>query len=67
MRLAIIGLGKMGGNMARRLCRGGIEVVGYNRSRGIIDTLEKEEGMIASESVADAIEKLSSQIGRAHV
>jgi len=60
MRLAIIGLGKMGGNMARRLCRGGIEVVGYNRSRGIIDTLEKEEGMIASESVADAIEKLSS-------
>ena len=60
MRLAIIGLGKMGGNMTRRLCRGGIEVVGYNRSRGIIDTLEKEEGMIASESVADAIGKLSS-------
>ena len=58
MRLAIIGLGKMGGNMARRLCRGGIEVVGYNRSRGIIDTLEKEEGMLASESVADAIGKL---------
>ncbi len=60
MRLAIIGLGKMGGNMTRRLCRGDIEVVGYNRSRGIIDTLEKEEGMIASESVADAIGKLSS-------
>ena len=60
MRLAIIGLGKMGGNMTRRLCRGGIEVVGYNRSRGIIDTLEKEEGMIASESMADAIGKLSS-------
>ena len=43
MRLAIIGLGKMGGNMTRRLCRGGIEVVGYNRSRGIIDTLEKKK------------------------
>ena len=32
MRLAMIGLGKMGGNMARRLRRGGIEVVGYDRS-----------------------------------
>ncbi len=60
MRLAIIGLGKMGGNMARRLCRGGIDVVGYNRSKDIIDTLSKEEGMITSESVADAVKQLSS-------
>jgi 6-phosphogluconate dehydrogenase len=27
----MIGLGKMGGNMARRLLRGGFEVVGYDR------------------------------------
>jgi len=60
MKLAIIGLGKMGGNMARRLCRGGIEVVGYNRSNEIINSLAKEEGMISSESVADAVKKLSS-------
>lgn len=60
MKLAIIGLGKMGGNMARRLCRGGIEVVGYNRSTDIIKQLASEEGMIAAESVADAIQKLSS-------
>ncbi|NOX43645.1 MAG: decarboxylating 6-phosphogluconate dehydrogenase [Gammaproteobacteria bacterium] len=60
MRLAIIGLGKMGGNMARRLCRGGIEVVGYNRSKDIINTLSKEEGMIGSESVVDAIQQLRS-------
>jgi len=32
MRLAIIGLGRMGMNMARRLLRNGHEVVGYNRS-----------------------------------
>ena len=31
MRLAMIGLGKMGANMVRRLCRQGIEVVGYDR------------------------------------
>ena len=30
MKLAMIGLGKMGANMARRLIGGGHEVVGYN-------------------------------------
>ena len=33
MELAIAGLGRMGGNMARRLHRAGIRVVAYNRSR----------------------------------
>jgi 6-phosphogluconate dehydrogenase len=32
MRLGIIGLGRMGGNIARRLLRGGHQVVAYNRS-----------------------------------
>ena len=32
MRMAMIGLGKMGGNMVRRLRRDGIEVVGYDRT-----------------------------------
>ena len=30
MKLAMIGLGKMGGNMAERLRRGGLDVVGYD-------------------------------------
>ncbi len=60
MRMAMIGLGKMGGNMARRLCRGGIEVVGYNRSAQIVATLAREEGMIAADSLRDAVEKLSA-------
>jgi len=59
MKLAIIGLGKMGGNMARRLCRGGIEVVGYNRSPEIVQTLHSEEGLIPAGSLADAVAKLS--------
>ncbi len=33
MDLAIVGLGRMGGNMARRLHRAGHRVVAYNRSR----------------------------------
>ena len=60
MKIAMIGLGKMGGNMARRLCRGGIEVVGFNRSSDIVHQLAQEEGMIPSTSLADAVSKLDA-------
>lgn len=60
MRMAMIGLGKMGGNMARRLLRGGIEVVGYNRSPDITRQLEQEEGLVAADSLAHAVEQLSA-------
>ncbi|BAZ93378.1 6-phosphogluconate dehydrogenase [Thiohalobacter sp. COW1] len=60
MRLAMIGLGRMGGNMARRLRRGGIEVVGYNRSREVVDTLAAEEGLIPADSLADAVSRLAA-------
>ena len=60
MRLAMIGLGKMGGNMVRRLRRGGLEVVGYDRSTEVVAQLAAEEGMLAATSVADAVKKLSS-------
>jgi len=41
-KLGMIGLGRMGGNMAERLRRGGHEVVGYDRDPGTrdVDTLE---------------------------
>ncbi|MDX5409520.1 MAG: NADP-dependent phosphogluconate dehydrogenase, partial [Thauera sp.] len=60
MRMAMVGLGRMGANMARRLCRGGIEVVGYNRSREIVDTLAREEGMRAADSLADVVAQLDA-------
>ncbi len=60
MKIALIGLGKMGANMARRLCRGGIEVVGFNRSREIIEKLAGDEGVIPAESLADAVKQLPS-------
>ena len=58
MKLAMIGLGKMGGNMTTRLLRSGIEVVGYDRSLEVVTKLVETEGMIASSSVADAVSKL---------
>ena len=60
MRMAMVGLGKMGGNMARRLCRGGIEVVGYNRSPDIVKTLAAEEGLIPAGTLAEVVKKLGA-------
>ncbi|WP_343948898.1 phosphogluconate dehydrogenase (NAD(+)-dependent, decarboxylating) [Nonomuraea longicatena] len=37
MQIGLVGLGKMGGNMAERLRRGGHEVVGYDRDPAISD------------------------------
>jgi len=58
MMIAMIGLGKMGGNMVRRLCRQGIEVVGYNRSPEVVQRLAAEEGMKPASSLADAVRQL---------
>ena len=60
MRLAMIGLGKMGGNMVRRLCRTGIEVVGYDRDEATVSRLAEESGMLSANSVADAVGKLDA-------
>jgi 6-phosphogluconate dehydrogenase len=37
MRIGFVGLGRMGGNMAERLRRGGHEVIGYDRNAAISD------------------------------
>jgi 6-phosphogluconate dehydrogenase len=42
MQLGMIGLGRMGANMTRRLVRGGHTCVVYNRSKGPVDELVKE-------------------------
>ena len=42
MQLGIIGLGRMGGNMARRLLRAGHACVVYNRSNAPVDELVKD-------------------------
>ena len=59
MELAIVGLGKMGANMARRLMRGGHRVVAFDRTRAAVDALAAE-GAIAADTLADAVQRLAT-------
>jgi len=61
MKLAMIGLGKMGGNMATRLLRHKIEVVGFDFNSEVVNELVSKEGLIAATSIADAVSKLDGQ------
>lgn len=61
MKLAMIGLGKMGGNMASRLLRNKIEVVGFDFNHEAVKQLVAKEGMIGAKSVDDAVSKLTDQ------
>src|SRR5262249_755532 len=44
MQVGMVGLGRMGANMVRRLMRGGHECVVHNRSRGPIEARVREGG-----------------------
>jgi len=61
MKLAMIGLGKMGGNMASRLLRNKIEVVGFDFNHDVVNQLVAKEGLIGAKSVDDAVSKLAGQ------
>jgi len=45
MQFGMIGLGRMGGNMVRRLMRGGHSCVVYNRTREPVDALARENAI----------------------
>ena len=57
MQAGMIGLGRMGMNMVRRLLPGGHEIVVYNRTPGKIREIEKE-GAVAAFSLDELVEKL---------
>jgi 6-phosphogluconate dehydrogenase len=59
MELGMIGLGKMGGNMAVRLAQGGHRVVVYDRNPPKVKRAEKD-GAVGSESIADLVAKLET-------
>jgi len=61
MKLAMIGLGKMGGNMASRLLRNNVEVVGFDFNADTVSTLAEKEGLIPATSVQEAVGKLNGQ------
>jgi 6-phosphogluconate dehydrogenase len=57
MKLAMVGLGRMGMNMARRLLQGGHEVVAYNRTREKTDRIVGE-GATGAYSISELADKL---------
>ena len=59
MELAIIGLGKMGLNMATRLVRGGHRVVGYARHAETVEEAVKS-GSEGAHSLEEAVSKLKA-------
>lgn len=58
MHIGMIGLGRMGMNMARRLLQDGHQVVAYNRTSTRTEEIVRE-GAEGSSSVAELVEKLA--------
>src|ERR1700694_298120 len=57
MQIGMVGLGRMGANMVRRLIKGGHQCIVFNRSPEKVKDLVKEKAVGAS-SLADLVEKL---------
>src|SRR5215831_1195641 len=57
MQIGMIGLGRMGANMVRRLLKGGHECVVFNRSPKPVEELASE-GAVPSGSLTDLVSKL---------
>jgi 6-phosphogluconate dehydrogenase len=58
MQPGMIGLGRMGANMARRLMKGGHQCVVYNRSANAVTDLVKD-GATGTTTIADFVKKLA--------
>lgn len=58
MQLGMIGLGRMGANMVRRLIKGGHDCVVFDRAPKAVEDLAKEKA-VGSSSLPDFIKKLS--------
>jgi 6-phosphogluconate dehydrogenase len=57
VKIGMVGLGKMGGNMTRRLLRGGHEVVAYATDRDSVSAVV-DDGAIGASSLDDLVAKL---------
>jgi len=57
-KIGMIGLGRMGGNMARRLRLGGAEVVAHNRSFDVAQQMAAETGLRAVETLPQLMAEL---------
>ncbi|MFA5154942.1 MAG: NADP-dependent phosphogluconate dehydrogenase [Patescibacteria group bacterium] len=60
MKIAISGLGRMGGQIARKLQAGGHSVIAHNRSRGPIDEM-KAQGLVPAYSKEEVVAAFSGE------
>lgn len=58
MEIGVIGLGRMGANMARRLARGGVKVAAFNRSFDVTARLAQETGLRACATIPELLGEL---------
>lgn len=58
MKIGMVGLGRMGANMVRRLIGGGHQCVVFNRSAEKVNALVEEARAIGASSLADLVGKL---------
>src|SRR5271170_1790898 len=59
MQLGMVGLGRMGANMVRRLVAHGHESVVFDMSPKVVEDLAKEKGVAGSSSLQDMVGKLA--------
>jgi 6-phosphogluconate dehydrogenase len=60
MDIGIVGLGRMGGNMVRRLARGGVRVTGWALEQDVTRELGTEVGFAPPESLAAMVSQLDA-------
>jgi len=58
MELGMVGLGKMGANMTLRLVRGGHRVVGFARTKAVVDSVVAQ-GALGAGSLPDLVRQLA--------
>ena len=62
MRIGMVGLGRMGGNMARRLARGGHEVVAFDRDPAVTTAVAGDApGTIGAASLEACLRCVAAQ------
>ena len=61
MEIGIVGLGRMGSNMARRMARGGARVVAWDRDRAAAEALSHEPRIECADGLADLAVRLTGK------
>ncbi len=59
MQLGMVGLGRMGANMVRRLVARGHECVVFDMSSKVVEDTAKEKGIVGSSSLQDMVSKMA--------